>query len=132
MFIRGGVPNHTSLMDEANHRRAHARARLCIPARLVTFSDTRPCTVLDLSCTGAKIGASPPPRVGSMIVVENCPVELFGTVMWADRDSFGISFDSPMAQEQVIAMRRYADAEPEREREAQLVYARRWAQGARI
>lgn len=110
-------------------RRGSARARLGLPARLVTFSGTNPCVVLDLSSTGARIAAEVRLRVGMMVVVEGIPVELFGTVRWVETGTFGVSFDTPLPHANVVAMRHHADLEPERERRALLEDVRRWVQG---
>ena len=102
-----------------------------LPARIVTFNGTSDCTLIDLSCTGAKIAAQDCPRVGSMVIIESLPMELFGTVRWSRRGLFGFEFDRAMTQQEVIAMRHYADGEAARQKEAQMVYARNWVQGIR-
>ena len=109
--------------------RQFARARLNVPARLVTFSSTSPCTVVDVSCSGAKIGARNCPRVGAMVVIEGLPVELFGTVRWTAADTFGVEFDTSLPVEQVIALRVHSDGERKRQEEEQIAYARSWAKG---
>lgn len=110
-------------------QREFARARLNLPARIVTFNGTSDCTLIDMSRTGAKIGAGDCPRVGSMVIIEGLPMELFGTVCWARSSLFGFEFDGQITHENVIAMRRHADGEAERQRLAQLTYARNWVQG---
>ena len=109
--------------------RRFARARLNLPARLMTFSSTSACTVLDVSCTGTKIAASTCPRIGSMVVIEGLPLELFGTVRWSGADTFGIEFDTSLPVEQVIAMRLHADGQQRRQRDDEIAYARNWAKG---
>ncbi len=106
-----------------------ARARLNLPARIVTFNGTSDCTLIDMSRTGAKVAAANCPRVGSMIVIDGLPLELFGTVRWARSNLFGFEFDGPVTHENVIAMRHHADGEAERQKKAQLTYARNWVQG---
>lgn len=110
-------------------KRHFPRARLNLPARLVTFNGTSDCTLIDLSRSGAKLGASDCPRAGSMVVVEGLPLELFGTIRWSARGLFGIEFDRSLPLEQVVALRRYADHEAERQKQAQIAYARNWVQG---
>lgn len=110
-------------------QRDHARARLNVPIRLVTFSGTEPCTLVDLSCTGAKIAAEQCPRVGGMVVVEGIPIELFGTVRWSRQGYFGVEFERALAAAQVVELRHYADLETARQKAAQIEYARGWVTG---
>ncbi|WP_133364748.1 PilZ domain-containing protein [Qipengyuania sediminis] len=110
-------------------QRGHARARLGLAARLVTFSGTSACRVVDLSCSGARIAGGQPVKVGAMVVVEGLPIELFGTVVWVDPKGFGFRFDTPLAQDTVVAMRHHADLAPRAEHLAQVEHARRWVQG---
>lgn len=110
-------------------QRHFPRARLNLPARLVTFSGTTSCTLVDLSRSGAKLAAEASPKVGSMVVVEGLPIELFGTVRWSVRGFFGFQLDMPISLERVVALRHYADHEAERQREAAIAQARRWVTG---
>lgn len=110
-------------------KRYFSRARLNLPALLVTFNGTSRCTLIDLSRSGAKLGASDCPRVGSLVVVEGLPMELFGTVRWSVTGLFGFEFEVPLPLERVIAMRYYADDEAARQKQAELTYARNWVQG---
>ena len=110
-------------------KRYFSRARLNLPARMMTFNGTSACTLIDLSRTGARVGASECPRVGAMVVIEGLPIELFGTVRWTAGGLFGFEFDAPLPLFRVVAMRYYADDENERQKQAQLSYARNWAQG---
>jgi hypothetical protein len=110
-------------------KRYFSRARLNLPARLVTFNGTSACTLIDLSRSGAKLGGNECPRVGAMVVVEGLPIELFGMVRWSAKGLFGFEFEAPLPLERVIAMRYYADDEAARQNAAQLAYARNWVQG---
>ncbi len=110
-------------------KRYFSRARLNLPARLVTFNGISACTLIDLSCSGARLGASDCPRVGSMVVVEDLPLELFGMVRWSLGGLFGFEFEAPLPLDRVIAMRYYADDETARQKRAQLAYAKSWVEG---
>lgn len=111
-------------------QRTHSRARLNLPARVVTFNGTVACTLLDVSTTGAKIASTECPKVGSMVVIEGLPlIELFGSVRWQSRGLFGFEFDAPIPLDTVVALRRYAEGERERQKTAQITYARNWVQG---
>lgn len=112
-------------------QRTFARARLNLPARIVTFNGTSACTLIDMSRNGAKIAAADCPRVSAMVIIEGLPMELFGTVCWSRSSLFGFEFDQQISHDTVIAMRRHADGEAERQKQAQLTYARNWVQGVR-
>lgn len=123
--------NPPPLPPLAAGQRACARARTRLPARLVTFSGTQTCTLEDISRTGAKLRASPPPRVGAMVMVEGLPLEIFGTVRWTEGATFGIAFDRAIAHDAGVAMRRHADAAIARQDDECVAYAREWVQGLR-
>ena len=110
-------------------QRLFSRARLGVPARVVSFNGTGACSLIDLSRSGARIGADDCPRVGATVVIKGLPLELFGTVRWSVPGLFGVEFEIPLPIEQVVAMRHYADEESERQKQAQIAYARSWAQG---
>jgi hypothetical protein len=110
-------------------QRTFSRARLNLPARIVTFNGTSDCTLIDMSCTGAKIAAADCPRIGAMVIIEGLPMELFGTVRWLHRGLFGFEFEGPVTYEGVVAMRRHADGEAARQKQAEITYARNWVQG---
>ena len=110
-------------------KRYFSRARLNLPARVVTFNGTSDCTLIDLSRSGARVHAKDCPRVGAIVVIEGLPLELFGTVRWTVRGLFGFEFEAPLPLDRVVAMRYYADDEAERQQQAQITYARNWVQG---
>ena len=110
-------------------QRTHSRARLNLPARVMTFNGTFACTLIDMSSTGGKIGSTECPRIGSMVVIEGLPTELFGTVRWQMRGLFGFEFDVPVPIEKVIELRQYAEGQRQRQKTAEITYARNWVQG---
>ena len=110
-------------------QRHFARARLNLPARIITFNGTSACTLIDMSRTGAKVGADDCPRIGSMVIIEGLPMELFGTVCWVRSGLIGFELDAQFTHEDVIAMRQYADGEVARQKQAQLTYAKNWVLG---
>lgn len=64
-----------------------------------------------------------------MVVIEGLPLELFGTVRWSRSGLFGFEFESVVSVEDIIALRRYADGETTRQKEAEITYARNWVLG---
>lgn len=110
-------------------KRTHARARLNIAARMTTIDGTIGCTLIDVSCSGAKLSAARQPSVGAMTVVEQLPVELFGVVRWSRASYFGIEFDKPLPFDTVVALRRYAEGDHERCETAAREHVRRFVEG---
>ena len=110
-------------------QRTHSRARLNLPARVITFNGTLACTLVDVSITGAKVTSTECPKVGAMVVVEGLPLELVGTGRGPMTGSFGFEFDVPVGIEKVIGLRQYAEGERERQKTAEITYARNWVQG---
>jgi len=104
-------------------RRAAARLRLSVPARLVTLYDTQSCVCIDISCTGARIALAKPLRAGEAGFLRIAQIEQFATIVrcWKGEDG-GINalhFDTPISGQVVLAMRRYAEtfeADEQRER----------------
>lgn len=129
--------HHSSLMQNdpaaTIGRRAAARLRLAIPARFVSVTATQTCILLDISRGGARIAlASPVPyRQSGFIAVGR--LELFGTVVRSERMWDGginaIAFEEPIAEAQVLAIRRFAEEFELRERQALHDQVRRWVTG---
>jgi hypothetical protein len=110
-------------------RRAAARLRLSIPARLMTLAETRMCVLLDLSCSGARIGLETPLARGAEAFVAFADLEVFGSVVHRGPGLNGIEFDCALTHEEVLATRRYAERHEERERAALLAQVRAWVTG---
>lgn len=95
-------------------RRGAPRLRLSLPARLVTLSDTRRCILTDLSLSGAQVGLEHPLREGADVFLQIHTIDQFGTVMRSATGHKGglngVHFETPLSQDQVIAMRHYAES----------------------
>ncbi|AWW75461.1 hypothetical protein CD351_13575 [Erythrobacter sp. KY5] len=114
-------------------RRGAPRLRLAIPARLVTRYDTRRCILIDLSLTGAKISLEESLAHGEDALLQIDGLEPFGTVVRSDfkqtGGTVGLSFDPPLNQKDVLAVRAYSERMEEDEVRALWAEARRWAVG---
>ncbi len=118
-------------------RRASARLRLAIPARFVSITATQSCILLDISRSGARIAlANPAPcRQSGYIAIGR--LEPFGIVVRSERLGIGagggginaVAFDEPIAQAEVLEIRRYAEDFALRERQALRDQVRRWVSG---
>jgi len=95
-------------------RRAAARLRLSIPARLVTLCDTRRCILVNLSRTGAQVGLEKPLGEGEGVVLQIAGIDQFGDVVRCAVGSSGgingIEFESGLTDSEVLALRHFADS----------------------
>ncbi len=115
-------------------RRAAARLRLAIPARMMAIHGTRPCVLIDLSRTGARIAlADVPLKVGESGYLVISGLEVFATAVRAARGqnggTNGLVFEDPLADDQVLSVRRHAETYQASERDALRDQVRRWVTG---
>lgn len=112
------------------HRRADARVRLHIPARLILLTGTQQCFLEDLSVTGAAlIPQDKLPAEGASAILQCEHVEAFGMVRWARHGRVGLMFDEKLPLAQVVSLRHIADSFEANERERNMERARAWVQG---
>ena len=125
----------TSPDDSADNfgRRAAARLRLSIPARIVTVYETQSCILLDLSQTGARIGIAKPMALGDGGFLMVGTTEVFGEAV---RQALGhgggvngLAFDEPLLHDDVLAVRHHAETFRQIERETLREQVRRWVTG---
>ncbi|MFN3864200.1 MAG: PilZ domain-containing protein [Erythrobacter sp.] len=114
-------------------RRGAARLRLAIPVRMVSTHATQSCILLDLSCTGARIGLAEPLAPGTCLYLKVARFELFAEVIRRERGAGGgingLAFDAPLPVATVLAVREYAETFAHRQREALRDQVRRWVSG---
>ncbi|KPF63235.1 PilZ domain-containing protein [Porphyrobacter sp. AAP60] len=125
----------TSPDDPADNfgRRAAARLRLSIPARIVTVYETQTCILLDLSQTGARIGIADPMALGDGGFLMVGPIEAFGEAVRLTLGHGGgvngIAFEEPLSHDEVLAVRHHAETFRQIERETLRDQVRRWVTG---
>ncbi len=116
-------------------RRSAARLRLAVPARFVSIYSTQNCILLDISCSGARLGLATPIADGQSGYLEIARLEVFGSIVRAERGIDGginaMAFDDVIAKAQVLDIRRYAEDFAARERHALREQVRRWVTGER-
>ncbi len=127
--MRISLPSQFSGPVEKIGRRAAARLRLSIPGKLVTIYETQPCIVVNLSRTGAQVSLAKPLAPGEAIFLQLAAKEHFASVVWRDTGSNGLEFEVPLADEQVLDARHFADRIDELERREMLRIAREWITG---
>lgn len=94
-----------------NHigRRANARARMCLPAKLMFPDRACTCILENLSPGGALVHVESAPPLGSGACLQCADFELFCTVVWTDGRKAGLSFDVPLNHDIVLAVRAFAN-----------------------
>lgn len=60
--------------------------------------------LLDLSCSGAMLSASPPPPIGCKLLLERQAFEVPGIVRWVEGNRFGVQFEEEIGEEVVMAL----------------------------
>lgn len=114
-------------------RRASARLRLAIPARLVSIYSTQSCILLDISRSGARLALADPVAEHQSGVVEFAQFALFGAIVRAECGDGGganaMAFEEPITEAEVLEVRRLAESFEMRERLALRDLVRRWVAG---
>ncbi len=112
-------------------RRANARVRLHIPARLILLTGVQHCILEDLSVSGAAlIPQESLPVVGTSAILQCEGIEAFGNIQWSRYGRCGVRFDEPLSLANVISLRHVADGYEDNERERFRDSARAWVQGS--
>ncbi|WP_298468199.1 PilZ domain-containing protein [uncultured Erythrobacter sp.] len=118
-----GTPRHTI------GRRAAARLRLSMPAKLVTIYETRPCIILNLSQTGARLGLENPLALGDAAFLQCASIDHFANVVRSQKGTNALEFEVPLTHDQVLAIRTVAENFDELERRDFRQIARDWITG---
>lgn len=112
-------------------RRSAARLRLSMPGKLVTIYETRPCVVMNVSQTGARISLQNPLPTGDSAVLQCGGIDQFAMIVRREPGSNGLEFDAPLTHDQVLAIRDVADNFDDLERKRFRRIARDWITGGR-
>ena len=112
-------------------RRSAPRLRLSIPAKLQTISHTLPCVLLDVSRTGAQVSLPDPLPLDEACFVCFSGHEVFASVVRCDAGLNGLQFEAAIADEDVLAVRRFGESYQKEERAALKANARAWVTGRR-
>jgi len=95
-------------LPQSFSRRASGRLRLFLPARLVCGAEVTRAMLCDLSTEGAMVLA-PGLDADTNIILRCASFEVPGLVLWSDGQTCGISFDTPVEWENVLATRQEQD-----------------------
>lgn len=89
-------------------RRSAPRSALPLTAVYSTISKSASGPVVDISCTGVRLGGSYIPSKGESVEITIDAIRAFGVVAWATNAQFAIAFDSELAPFEVDGVRRRA------------------------
>jgi hypothetical protein len=99
-----------ALQTEHQPRRAHARLRLGVMARLLTLEGEQWVTLVDLSQSGARVVLGNSGKVSGGLL-RWLGYEAFGDLVWQFGDELALQFDEPIDAAWLIDTRRRAPAE---------------------
>jgi len=86
-------------------RRAAPRLRLRVPVHLITLNGQGRAIMENVSLTGARIASRFALRPGMSCLVQLPQLELFADVAWSSHGRCGLVFETPLSQQQLLAMR---------------------------
>jgi PilZ domain len=89
-------------------RRGAERSVAALAAVLMTVTSTQRTTLVDLSCTGARLRGDGLPPEGDIVELKIETVRVFGIVAWSNETECGIEFDAPLVPFEVENLRRKA------------------------
>ncbi|WP_184250440.1 PilZ domain-containing protein [Novosphingobium chloroacetimidivorans] len=111
-------------------RRATARLRTRVAARLILLDGTQHCVLIDISLSGARVKTSKSARLGDEAVLTWGDFEVFGQVVWATETHCGLALIDPIDDAVLLATRQWDQiARPPEERNLSRLSATAWAQG---
>ena len=108
-------------------RRAFARLKVGIGARLETLDGAQPVRLVDLSQGGAHLILSRPDEAGAGVLTW-LDFETFGELAWRDESSIGLAFDK-LLQPACLAETRRRAPSIVRDEELGTSVAKAWASG---
>ena len=89
-------------------RRSAARRNAPLIAIVSTVMQTQRATLVDISCSGARLVGHDLPEIGEHFILRIEAMQAFATVVWSKEDQRGVRFESPLADEEVELLRRAA------------------------
>ena len=125
-------PEHDASQADAVNpvgRRNAARLRLSLPARFIAVEQTHKAILLNLSRTGAQIAILNSIRKGEGGFLECGRLKVFGIIARSEFSINALEFDEPLAQQDVLDIRRFYENFEERERRQLFETARQWVNG---
>lgn len=84
--------------------RRHGRFRIMLACTFYSVHGEAGGVLLDVSQGGAMLSATPPPPIGCRLLLERQSLELPGIVRWVEGSRFGIQFEEPLSEDEVMAL----------------------------
>jgi hypothetical protein len=84
--------------------RRHGRFRIMLGCTFYSVHGEACGVLLDVSRGGAMLSATPPPPIGCRLLLERQNLELPGIVRWVEGSRFGIQFEEPLSEDEVLAL----------------------------
>ncbi|WP_298308491.1 PilZ domain-containing protein [uncultured Erythrobacter sp.] len=126
---------HTTECGIPIGRRGAPRLRLSVPAKFVSLYGTHTCILVDLSCTGAQVGLEEPLDVSETGFLQIAGEELFCEVVRRAQGPKGgvngLLFDPPVAHQDVLTIRHFAETYQAEEFSWLRSQAKQWVTGSR-
>ena len=95
-------------VDGPGGRRHAARTALSLPASMFSVEHSRVVILDDLSASGARLSGPDLPAEHESVWIRVGPIDAFGTVVWNEAASCGITFDRPLGDEEADFAKREA------------------------
>ena len=89
-------------------RRSASRQSAPLIAIVSTVLQTHRATLVDISCSGARLAGDDLPEPGEHLLLRIGPMQAFGTVVWSLEGQRGVTFETPLADDDVELVRREA------------------------
>ena len=89
-------------------RRSAARQVAPLIVVVSTVLETKRATLVDVSCTGARLRGTELPAPGEHFVFRVASVQAFATIIWSREGECGATFETHLTDEEVDALRREA------------------------
>lgn len=124
---------HFGQVGQSPGRRKAARVRLGLPGRVIFVTGHESCRLENLSRTGARITvAYDAPAVCDSAVIMVEGLEAFGAVVWRRGTTFGLHFEEPVPEREVVRLRAIFDHYESLDLENRRRRARDFVQGRRV
>ena len=86
-------------------RRAAPREAIPLVAVFTTVTGSYRVELVDIATNGARLRGTPIPNHGEEVILTVEKLRAYGLVVWAHEEEFGITFDLPLAEENVDSLR---------------------------
>lgn len=110
-------------------RRAAPRLRVYIPGRLIMLGGTYPCSLEDISQTGARVICNADISKGETGILQSMELDVLFKIVRAGEGRFGLLFEEDVSIAAIEELRRQNDIHRLNYIREQRAHARSWATG---